>query len=133
MGFRLIPRRRIFGMDSGALASARRGRGVDIIGARPYRPGDDMRSIDWAASARVSSARGADEFIVRESWAEDSPTVVAVVDSRPGMALYPSSLPWLGKGRAARGLLRLITVAVATSRGSMGLVDPVNGRARWLP
>jgi uncharacterized protein (DUF58 family) len=133
IGFRFIPRRRIIGMGSGALASARRGRGPDIIGARPYHPGDDMRAIDWAASARLSSARAADEFIVRESWAEDSPIVVAVVDSSPGMALYPSLLPWLGKGRAAQVALELISEAVASSRGSLGLVDYVEGATRWVP
>ena len=133
IGFRLVPRRRIVGMDFGALSSARRGRGSDIIGARPYRPGDDMRAIDWAASARMSSARGADEFIVRESWADDSPTVVVVVDSRPEMALYPPTLPWLGKARAARITLELISECVAAARGALGLIDHVDGAATWLP
>jgi uncharacterized protein (DUF58 family) len=133
IGFRLVPRRRVVGMDYGMLASARRGRGYDVIGGRAYRPGDDMRAIDWATSAKVSSARGADEFIVRESWAEDSPTVVVVVDSRPGMSLYPPSLPWLGKARAARLILQLIAECVANSRGSLGLIDHVDGGATWLP
>jgi len=132
IGFRLVPRRRVVGMDFGTLASARRGRGPDIIGTRPYTPGDDMRAIDWAASARLSTARGADEFIVRESWAEDSPTVVVVVDSRPDMSLYPSALPWLGKTRAARVTLQLIAECVTSSRGSLGLVDHVDGMATWL-
>jgi uncharacterized protein (DUF58 family) len=133
IGFRLVPRRRVVGMDYGTLASARRGRGPDIAGARPYSPGDDMRAIDWAASARLSSARGADEFIVREAWAEDSPTVVVVVDSRPDMALYPPALPWLGKARAARIALQLIAECVASSRGSLGLIDHEDGASKWLP
>jgi uncharacterized protein (DUF58 family) len=133
IGFRLVPRRRVVGMDFGTLASARRGRGTDVIGARAYSPGDDMRAIDWAASARLSSARGADEFIVRESWAEDSPTVVVVLDSRPDMALYPPALPWLGKARAARVTLQLIAECVASSRGSLGLIEHVDGAATWLP
>lgn len=132
IGFRLVPRVRVVGMDFGGLASARRGRGHDIIGARPYSPGDDMRMIDWAASARLSSARGTDEFIVRESWAEDSPTVVVVVDSRPDMALYPPALPWLGKARAAHITLQLIAECVASSRGSLGLIDHAEGEATWL-
>jgi uncharacterized protein (DUF58 family) len=133
IGFRLVPRRRVVGLDAGALASARRGRGPDVIGARPYRPGDDMRAIDWAASAKISSAHGADEFIVRESWAQDSPTVVVVVDSRPEMGLYPATLPWLGKARAVRTTLQLIAECVTSSRGALGLVDYADGSATWVP
>ena len=38
--------------------SARRGMGSDVAGSRPYLPGDDVDTIDWGASARLSSARG---------------------------------------------------------------------------
>jgi uncharacterized protein (DUF58 family) len=133
IGFRLVPRHRLVGLDAGALASARRGHGPDVIGSRPYLPGDDMRAIDWAASAKISSAHGADEFIVRESWAQDAPTVAVVMDSRPEMSLYPATLPWLGKARAARTTLELIIDCVASSRGALGLVDFVDGVAMWLP
>ena len=40
-------------------------------------------AIDWAASARLSAARGADEFVVREFFAEQAPRVVVVCDRRP--------------------------------------------------
>ena len=75
--FPLAPRRRFAGLPFGGMNSVRRGSGSDIAGSRPYRPGDDARSIDWNASARLSSAHGADEFIVREYIAEEAPRVAA--------------------------------------------------------
>ena len=50
--------------------SARRGTGSDVAGSRRYVPGDDVKAIDWASSARLSSARGADEFVLRELYRE---------------------------------------------------------------
>ena len=64
--FPLIPRRRVLGLPFGGLHSARRGTGADVAGSRPYRPGDDVKRIDWYASARLSLARGSDEFVVRD-------------------------------------------------------------------
>ena len=58
--FPLVPRRRLVGLSFGGMHSARRGSGSDVAGSRPYQPGDDIRAIDWGASARLSSARAAD-------------------------------------------------------------------------
>ncbi len=40
-------------MQSGAYHSAFRGRGMEFDEARPYQPGDDVRSIDWRITART--------------------------------------------------------------------------------
>ena len=40
-----------------------------------------MRLIDWAASARLSAARDADAFVVRERFSDESPRVVVVTDN----------------------------------------------------
>ena len=58
--FPLVLRRRLIGLAYGAMHSARRGTGSDVAGSRPYRPGDDVDAIDWAASARLSSTHGQD-------------------------------------------------------------------------
>ena len=55
--FPLVSRRRLIGLSFGGMHSARRGTGSDVAGSRPYRPGDDVDTIDWAASARLSSVR----------------------------------------------------------------------------
>ena len=55
-----------------------------------------MDSIDWAASARLSSARGTDEFVVRERFADEAPRVIIVCDRRPEMAAFLAALLFLG-------------------------------------
>ena len=98
--FPLLPRRRIAGLSFGAMRSRTRGGGFDLAGARPYRPGDDVRRIDWRASARLSSLRAIDEFVVREHLAEEATRIVVAVDRSPSMRLFPPELPWLSKARA---------------------------------
>src|SRR5204863_1209167 len=97
--FPLAPRRRVIGLSFGAMHSARRGLGSDVAGSRPYRPGDDVDAIDWPASAKLSTARGSDEFIVREHYADEAPRVVVFCDRRPALAATRAPLPWLDKAR----------------------------------
>src|SRR3954470_9994343 len=105
------------------MRSARRGRGFDVIGSRPYRPGDDVRAIDWGASARLSAARGTDEFVVRERFTEEAPRVVVVCDRRPSMSLFPPGLPWLSKPEAMRVAGSLIADSTLRARGLVGYLD----------
>ena len=95
--FPLVPRRPLLGVSYAAMRSARRGVGTDVAGSRAYRPGDNVDTIDWAASAKLSSALGIDEFIVRERYSEEAPGVVVLADRRPSMALYGDPFPWLRK------------------------------------
>ena len=111
------------GLPFGAMHSARRGSGSDIAGTRPYKSGDDVRGIDWAASARLSSAHGSDEFIVREWYADEAPFVVVVNDRRPAMTLYPEGLPWLRKPAAVRACAELIGASAIAARGFVGYLD----------
>lgn len=131
--FPLIPRRRVLGLPFGGLSSLRRGPGSDVAGSRPYRPGDDIDRIDWAASARLSLARASDEFVVREHFAEEAPRVVVVCDRRPSMALFPESLPWLQKPAAIRECVRLIGDSAAAARGLAGYLDEAEGERFWRP
>ena len=103
--------------------SARRGLGSDVAGSRPYRVGDDIDAIDWYASARLSAARDADEFIVRERFAEEAPRVVCVVDRGPSMGLYPDELPWLSKPEAVQVALDAIATSAFAARGFVGYLD----------
>jgi uncharacterized protein (DUF58 family) len=121
--FPLTPRRRLVGLPFGAMHSARRGSGSDVAGTRPYQVGDDVRGIDWAASARLSSAHGSDEFIVREWYADEAPFVVVVNDRRPAMRLYPEGLPWLRKPAAVRACTELIGASAIAARGFVGYLD----------
>ena len=129
----LVPKRKLIGLSFGGAPSARRGGGSDVAGSRPYQPGDDVDSIDWAASARLSSARGADEFIVRERFAEEAPRVVVVADRRPEMSLFPAELPWLSKPSALEETAELLRVSAIASRGIAGYLDFGDGEPFWRP
>jgi uncharacterized protein (DUF58 family) len=131
--FALVPRRRLIGLSFGALRSARRGSGNDVAGSRLYVPGDDVDAIDWRASAKLSSARSSDEFIVRESYAEEAPRVVVVCDHRPSMSLHPPHLPWLSKPTAAAAVARLVADAAIACRGYLGYVDVAEPEPLWVP
>ena len=86
--FPLIPRRRVLGLAFGGVRSVRRGLGSDVASTREYRPGYDVAWMDWAASARLSAARGSDEFIIRERFADEAPRVVVLADRRPSMSIH---------------------------------------------
>jgi Protein of unknown function DUF58 len=129
--FPLVPRRGVIGISFGTMRSLRRGTGTDIAGSRPYRPGDDMDAIDWAASARLSTARARDEFVVRERFAEEAPRVVVVCDRRPAMSCFTAPLPWLDKPLAMRNLFELILASAATAGGFVGYLDHADGESYW--
>lgn len=132
--FPLVPRWRVTGIPFGEQRSVRRGPGSDVAGSRAYRPDDPVSAIDWRASARLSSARGTDEFIIREYQAEEAPRVVIVCDRRPSMALYPPPLPWLSKPDAAAAVADAVAVSGLAARGEVGYLDLAGGGTPfWLP
>lgn len=133
--FPLVPRQRLLGLSFGVIHGVRRGLGTDVAGSRPYRPGDDRDSIDWAATARLSAARSSDEFVVRENFADDAPRVIIVVDRRPEMALSSPDVPWLRKHEALRVAAGLIADSVAEARGLVGYLDLAEGADTpfWRP
>jgi uncharacterized protein (DUF58 family) len=128
--FPLVPRHRLQGLELGPFRSVRRGSGSDPAGSRRYEPGDDVRTIDWGASARLSAARNADEFVVRERFAEQAPRVVVVTDRRRGMALYPE--PWLSKPSVLATCERLIGESAFRARGLLGGLHFGSGDPSWL-
>lgn len=131
--FPLIPRRRVLGLAFGGLHSARRGAGSDVAASRPYRPGDDVGKIDWPASARLSLARGTDEFVVREHFAEEAPRVVVLCDRRPTMSLFGEPWPWLDKAEALQQSVRLIGDSAVAARGLLGYFDEAEESPFWHP
>jgi uncharacterized protein (DUF58 family) len=135
LAFPLIPRRRVVGLAYGAMHSARRGMGSDVAGSRPYLSGDDVDAIDWGASAKLSSALGSDEFIVREHYADEAPRVVLVCDRRPEMSLCPPGFPWLRKSEAVSLAAEIITESASKARGFLGYLDFATGEEEpfWRP
>jgi uncharacterized protein (DUF58 family) len=131
--FPLIPRRRVLGLPFGGLHSLRRGLGSDVAGSRPYQPGDDVDKIDWYASARLSLARGSEEFVVREHYADEAPRVVVLCDRRPSMSVFSDGWPWLRKPEAVRHSVKMIGDSAIAARGLLGYLDEAEGEPFWRP
>jgi len=62
-------------VDAGKLEAQRRGIGHDLHSLRQYQPRDDVRHIDWKATARAA------RLIVREFTAEDERRVHIALDT----------------------------------------------------
>ena len=120
--FPLVPRRRFRGIHPGSLRTPQRGEGDETAGSRPYRPGDRLSWIDWGASARLSAARGSDELVVREFFAQRAPRAVVVSDGRPSLGIYRGPLPWLDKPAAIAAIVELVTASARAAHGDVGLV-----------
>lgn len=63
-------------MYSGRMASTRRGAGHDLFSMRDYQPEDDLRHIDWKATARSR------RLTVRQFTAEDERRITIILDTR---------------------------------------------------
>lgn len=61
---------------AGRMPSSRRGIGQDLFALRNYQPKDDLRHIDWKATARTRN------LTVREFTAEDERRITIVFDTR---------------------------------------------------
>ncbi|MCA1636582.1 MAG: DUF58 domain-containing protein [Acidobacteria bacterium] len=62
-------------IDAGQMPSRRSGAGTDLHSLREYQPQDDMRHIDWKATARQK------RLVVREFTADDERRVHVVLDT----------------------------------------------------
>lgn len=102
---------------SGAHLRRRMGQSLDFREYRAYVPGDDIRHVDWQASARSG---GPSDRVVRLFDAEEHMTILVLIDIRPTMllpvdcqkitiaALLFRSIAWM----AAQSRDRVIAVAL---------------------
>jgi uncharacterized protein (DUF58 family) len=100
--FTLLPRQPVHSLLSGRHASRLRGRGLTFEELRRYRPGDDIRSIDWRATARLRSAH------VRVYSEERDRPVLLVVDQRTTM--------FFGSARTTKATVAAEAAAMAAWR-----------------
>ncbi len=70
----------------------RKGLSLEFKDFVPYTFGDDVRHVDWRASARYGSA---DDLLVRQFAAEEQMTLAVSIDTRATMRL-PEAMPKLG-------------------------------------
>lgn len=82
-------------MNAGRIAAARPGAGYDLLRLRDYQPQDDLRRMDWKATARTGG-----RLIVREFMAEDERRVHVALDTTHPPAADPSDFA----GRFEKGV-----------------------------
>ncbi|MFT4119707.1 DUF58 domain-containing protein [Bradyrhizobium sp.] len=105
-----LPRQPAHSLLSGRFASRMRGRGLNFEEIRDYRPGDDVREIDWKVTARLQKPH------VRVFNEERDRQALLVVDQRLSM--------FFGSRRA----LKSVTAAEAAAIGAwriLGVGDRV--------
>jgi len=78
-GFTYLPRRSGQALQSGRKRSRLRGRGLDFEEIRHYRPGDDVRAMDWRVTSRTGKPH------VRVYTEERDRPVMVLVDQRQSM------------------------------------------------
>ena len=86
-------------MYAGRMASLRRGAGHDLFSLRDYQPQDDLRHIDWKATARAR------RLTVREFTSEDERRITIILDTR--------AVPDNGEGKFSETFERGVTLAAS--------------------
>jgi len=92
-------RREASGLFAGAYRSAFRGGGIEFEESRPYAPGDDVRSIDWNATARTGEPH------VKRFREERDRTVLLLLDTSASMAFGSGARSKAGTAAHAAALL----------------------------
>ena len=97
---------------AGEYRTAFRGRGLEFAELQPYNPGDDVRSIDWKATARLRTP------VVRRYVEEREQTVLILVDVSGSMG-YAASGPSV-RDRAVE-IAGVVGLAAASANDLVGM------------
>ena len=117
--------RKLLSIMDGQHSALRQGRGWEFMDLAPYQPGDDVREIDWAATARTGSP------VIKRHEATANLQVMLVVDTGREMgALAPS-----GETKEEIALTACEAIAwLSVARGDqIGLVAGDAERVRFMP
>ncbi|BDL37513.1 DUF58 domain-containing protein [Methylorubrum sp. GM97] len=101
-GFSFLPRQPVHSLLYGRHASRLRGRGLSFEELRGYVEGDDTRTIDWGATARLGKP------YVRVYTEERDRPVILLIDQRPTM--------FFGSRRATKSVVAAEAAALAAWR-----------------
>ncbi|WP_188263024.1 DUF58 domain-containing protein [Azospirillum tabaci] len=101
-GFSFLPRQPVHSILTGRHASRLRGRGLNFEELRRYVEGDDIRTIDWPATARLGSP------YVRVYTEERDRSVLLLVDQRLSM--------FFGSRRAMKSVVAAEVAALSAWR-----------------
>ena len=109
---------------SGSYHTVFKGRGIEFSEVREYVPGDDVRSIDWNVTARMSHP------FVKQYHEERERSVVFVVDRSASMEFGSSArrLKWVAAETTA-----LLALSAAANQDKAGLLLFSDQLEKWVP
>lgn len=111
-------RRPVWALLDGEYASVFHGRSLEFDDLRPYVPGDEVKDVDWKATARLGS------LMTRRYIAQRKHTILLVVDTGRSMAAIAAS----GEPKRELAVLAAGTIASIAQRHG-DLVGLVTGDA----
>jgi uncharacterized protein (DUF58 family) len=111
--------KKIRNMRVGVYTSPMRGSGFDFDDMRLYRPGDDIRRIDWNVTARMNAP------YIRETHAERELNVVLVVDVSPSMRYGAGSRSKKAAMMYVTGSLLFSAISDQINTGFLAFTDRV--------
>ena len=116
--------RLVDGFRFGDLTSRKRGSGLELDNIGPYQPGDDIRHMDWFATARIGRPQ------VKQFRHDVQQTIILVIDLRPSM-MFGSSDQLMAK----TACLAAAKIAWSTSKDHqpLGLLLLGNETAELVP
>ncbi len=116
--------RRVGGRMSGDHRGHGRGTGLELDRIRPYEPGDDVRKIDWNATARTSTPH------VREDVPERQLTAWLLLDHSPSMHFGTADRR---KADVAEGAALVVGRFAARRGNRLGIVTFGSGPDNVMP
>ncbi|MEO5895549.1 MAG: DUF58 domain-containing protein [Vicinamibacterales bacterium] len=116
--------RKIRNLRVGPYTSPLRGTGFDFDEHRPYRPGDDVRRIDWNVTARLNAP------FLRQTHAERELTITIALDLSPSMTL--GSLKY-SKKEVMTFITASLLFSAASDQINVGFLAFSDRVLQWVP
>jgi uncharacterized protein (DUF58 family) len=116
--------RKIRNLRVGPYTSPLRGTGFDFDEHRPYRPGDDVRRIDWNVTARLNTP------FLRQTHAERELTITIAIDLSPSMAVGSSRY---SKKEIMTFITGSLLFSAASDQINVGLLAFSDRVLQWIP
>lgn len=114
---------------SGAQLGIAAGQSTEFMDHRVYVAGDDVRRIDWNATART------DQLLIKRYQEEIRPSVALLVDDSKSMAVYPDKLERVKDGVAwihqSLSNLEASSKAIRLHQGALVVEQSIRGE--WSP
>ena len=120
----LLARTTVEGLRQGLHRSPFHGYSAEFSQYRHYRPGDDLKYVDWKAFART------DRLYSRQFREQTSMSVMIALDSSGSMD-YPAE--GISKFRYASILAAALAYLISSQGDTVGLMSMTNGALSYVP